>query len=303
MIEVKNLHHHYGVFHAIKGVSFKMPAGKITGLIGQNGAGKSTLLKTLAGYLVPTEGDILVDDVSYYQDPIATRRKIGYMPETPLLYKDMKVDEYLVYVGKLKQLPKTELKNQKEFLIEKCGLIPMRHKLIGNLSKGNRQRVAMAQALMAKPKILLLDEPTSALDPKQVIEIRKLIESLRADGASIMMSSHILSEVAQVCDHLVYIRGGSKYYEGATGQVNEKAHNANLACVVKLRFREFQKSWLPILQKLPAHQLIALEEGLLTLNVQDADAFYPAFLQTVTQHQWPLREILQDKHDLERLFD
>ncbi len=303
MIEVKNLHHHYGRFHAIKGVSFKMPAGKITGLIGQNGAGKSTLLKTLAGYLVPTEGDILIDDVSYYQDPIATRRKIGYMPETPLLYKDMKVDEYLVYVGKLKQLPKIELAQQKEFLIEKCGLIPMRHKLIGNLSKGNRQRVAMAQALIAKPKILLLDEPTSALDPKQVIEIRKLIESLRDAGASIMMSSHVLSEVAQVCDHLVYIRGGSKYYEGATDQVNEKAHNEILACVVKLRFSEFQKPWLVLLQGLPAQEFISLDDGLLTLNVHDQNVFYPAFLQMVTEQKWPLREIVPDKHDLERLFD
>lgn len=303
MIEVKNLHHHYGAFHAIKGVSFQMPTGQITGLIGQNGAGKSTLLKTLAGYLVPTSGDVLVDGVSYYDDPIATRQKIGYMPETPLLYKDMKVDEYLTYVGKLKNLSQNEIKNQKEFLIDKCGLVPMRKKLIGNLSKGNRQRVAMAQALLSKPKILLLDEPTSALDPKQVIEIRKLIESLKAEGASIMMSSHVLSEVSQVCDHLVYIRSGTKYYEGSTQQVHQKSLDGKLACVVKFRFQEFDTDWLGAIKTLPAQDLVNLDNSTLILNVHDQDLFYPPFLEMVVQKKWLLREIVPDRQDLERLFD
>lgn len=213
MIEIKNLEHYYGQFHSLKNVSFTVPAGSICGFIGPNGAGKSTVIKTLAGFLVPSSGETWVDGVEISRAPIEARRRTGYMPETPFLYRELRVEEYLDFVANLKDVPSSELKAQKERLMEQCGLSHIRKLLIGSLSKGNRQRVAIAQALLGNPKVLLLDEPTSALDPGQVLEIRSLIKSLHGK-VTVLISSHILPEISQICDLIVYIRGGVIQYQG-----------------------------------------------------------------------------------------
>lgn len=218
MIEVTTLNHFYGRFHSLKNISFTISQGSIAGFIGPNGAGKSTTLKTLAGFLVPTSGDVRLDGISLISHPLEARRKIGYMQETPILYREMRVEEYLDFVGKLKGLSKIERRRSREKLIEKCGLQKIHRKLIGNVSKGNRQRVAMAQALCGDPSVLLLDEPTSALDPGQVIDIRHFIKSLKG-SATVLMSSHILSEISQICDYIVCIQSGEIHYQGPAADI------------------------------------------------------------------------------------
>ncbi|MBI4411424.1 MAG: ABC transporter ATP-binding protein [Deltaproteobacteria bacterium] len=239
MIELKNINHFYGKFHSLKNVSMKVPPGSITGLIGQNGAGKSTLLKILAGFLVPEtgrsggaggsgdDGEVFVDGLSYRKEPMAVRSRIGYMPETPLLYREMKVVEYLDFVGKLKRLNKEKRASECERLIRDCGLGQIYHKLIGSLSKGNRQRVALAQALLGEPRVLLLDEPTSALDPAQAIEIRRIIQGQKGKppggGGAVLMSSHVLSEISAVCDRVIFISSGEIRFEGSIDSFKGKS--------------------------------------------------------------------------------
>jgi ABC-2 type transport system ATP-binding protein len=300
MIKVENLNHYYGNFHALINVNFEIPKGCITGLIGQNGAGKSTLLKTLAGYLVPTQGTIELDGLSYDKSPVAVRQSIGYMPETPYLYRDMIVTEYLDYVGQLKCLDKKTRKQDIEKLIEKCGLQKVYNLLIGSLSKGNRQRTAMAQALMGNPSVLLLDEPTSALDPAQVIEIREFIRSLRED-ATVLMSSHILSEVSQVCDHIICIRSGEIQYSGQTTTLADQQIE-NPEGELTIRFSEFKDEWFNLLTGLPGGKPIERKGKSVLFKIQDVGVFMPLFIQFLAEKQLPVREMVWGENKLEALF-
>jgi ABC-2 type transport system ATP-binding protein len=299
MIEVRNLNHYYGRFHALKNVSFTLPSQGITGLIGQNGAGKSTLLKVLAGYLVPADGEVSVDGLSFVENPMAIRQKIGYMPETPLLYKDMKVTEYLHYVGRLKGISGKVLRDEIDNLIDKCGLKKVYHKLIGNLSKGNRQRAAMAQALIGSPRVLLLDEPTSAMDPAQVIEIREFIRGL-TQNALVLMSTHVLSEITQVCDYIVCIRSGEIQYEGS--MANLYGRQATAVSELKVRFASFKPEWLAHFQNLPGGKLQQSEQHELVFTIDNQDLFFPAIIQMAGKNQLPLREMFWGTSQLESLF-
>lgn len=212
MIHIQNLNHHYGRFHSLHDINVTIPKGSLTGLIGPNGAGKSTFMKILAGYLVPSSGSVEISGISTQVQPLETRRRIGYMPETPSLYREMRVEEYLDFVATLKGLNKKERIQERDEIIRCCGLEKILRKLIGGLSKGNRQRVALAQALVGSPEVILLDEPTSALDPAQVMEIRQFIKSLGGQK-TVLMSSHILSEISQICDRILFIRDGHVVFQ------------------------------------------------------------------------------------------
>lgn len=206
MIEVKNLCKNYGNKQAVNNISFSAAESEILGFLGPNGAGKSTTMNILTGYLSSSGGEALINGVDILEDPVAAKKDIGYLPEQPPLYLDMTVDEYLGFVYSLKKcrLPK------KSHLDEICGLVKItdvRSRVIRNLSKGYRQRVGLAQALVGNPKVLILDEPTVGLDPKQIIEIRTLIKRL-GKNHTVILSSHILSEVQAVCDRIVVIDKG-----------------------------------------------------------------------------------------------
>ena len=206
MIEVKNLCKNYGNKQAVDNISFSAAESEILGFLGPNGAGKSTTMNILTGYLSSSGGEALINGVDILEDPVAAKKDIGYLPEQPPLYLDMTVDEYLGFVYSLKKckLPK------KSHLDEICGLVKItdvRGRVIRNLSKGYRQRVGLAQALVGNPKVLILDEPTVGLDPKQIIEIRTLIKRL-GKNHTVILSSHILSEVQAVCDRIVVIDKG-----------------------------------------------------------------------------------------------
>ena len=207
MIEVKDLVKRYGDHLAVDHLSFTVEDGQIYGFLGPNGAGKSTTMNIMTGYLAATEGEVLINGHSILDEPEEARREIGYLPEIPPVYPDMTVMEYLRFCAELKKIPKGERENQITQVIALTHLEDMAGRLIRNLSKGYRQRVGLAQAILGFPRIIILDEPTVGLDPKQIIEIRDLIRQLAKDH-TVILSSHILSEVREVCDRVMIIHKG-----------------------------------------------------------------------------------------------
>ena len=207
MIEVKNLVKRYGDHYAVNHLSFTVEDGQIFGFLGPNGAGKSTTMNIMTGYLAATEGQVLVEGHDILEEPEAARACIGYLPEIPPLYPDMTVEEYLRFCAELKKIPKEQRTDQLTKVLALTHLEDMSARLIRNLSKGYRQRVGLAQAILGFPKIIILDEPTVGLDPKQVVEIRDLIRHLAKDH-TVILSSHILSEIRAVCDRVLIIRKG-----------------------------------------------------------------------------------------------
>ena len=207
MIEVNNLTKRYGNHLAVDGLTFSVKKGQIYGFLGPNGAGKSTTMNIITGYLAATEGDVLIAGHDILREPEKAKSHIGYLPEQPPLYQDMTVDEYLIFVSELRKLPKSERVENIENIKKTLDLTDVSDRLIKNLSKGYKQRVGFAQALIGMPEILILDEPTVGLDPKQIIEIRDLIKLL-GKTHTIILSSHILSEVSAICDHIMIISKG-----------------------------------------------------------------------------------------------
>ncbi|MEE3420963.1 MAG: ABC transporter ATP-binding protein [Lachnospiraceae bacterium] len=207
MIEVKNLTKRYGDHYAIDHLSFKVDDGQIYGFLGPNGAGKSTTMNIMTGYLAPTDGEVLINGHDILEEPEEAKKTIGYLPELPPVYPDMTIEEYLKFCAELKKVPKKERAASVEEAMKELELTDMKDRLIKNLSKGFRQRVGFAQALIGNPETLILDEPTVGLDPKQILEIRELIRHL-GEKHTVILSSHILSEVSEVCDQVLIINKG-----------------------------------------------------------------------------------------------
>lgn len=207
MIEVKNITKKYGSVVAVDNISFKINEGEIVGLLGPNGAGKSTTMNMITGYIEPTEGEIIVEGYDISKKSKKAKSQIGYMPEGVPLYSDLTVKEFVTYMAELKKVDKKVRKEKVEKIIEQTGLKDVEKKLTRNLSRGYKQRVSMAGALVGEPKILILDEPTVGLDPKQITEIRALIKEL-GKTHTIILSSHILSEVSQICNKVIIINKG-----------------------------------------------------------------------------------------------
>jgi ABC-2 type transport system ATP-binding protein len=207
MFSVSHLTKFYGPRKAIDDLSFEVQKGEIVGFLGPNGAGKSTTMKILTGFMPATDGKAVVAGYDVFEDPIEVKRNVGYLPETPPVYTEMKVKDYLEFTGNLHQVPTNSLAKMVKNAIEKTSLGDVQNRLIGNLSKGYRQRVGLAQALLHNPKVLILDEPTVGLDPKQIIEIRELIKSLGGEH-TVILSSHILPEVTAICQRIIVLSRG-----------------------------------------------------------------------------------------------
>lgn len=207
MIEVKKLTKEYGSLKAIDNVSFSIKKGEVVGFLGPNGAGKSTTMKIITGFMAPSDGTASVAGFDVFENPIEVKRRIGYLPETPPVYADQYVTEYLKYVAQLKKVPKDKINTYVKRAIEKTNLGPVQNRIIHHLSKGFKQRVGIAQAIVSDPEVLILDEPTVGLDPKQVAEIRDLINELRGHH-TIILSTHILPEVQATCEKVVIISKG-----------------------------------------------------------------------------------------------
>lgn len=224
MIEVENLVKKYGGHLAVDHLTFRVEPGKIYGFLGPNGAGKSTTMNIMTGYIAATEGSVKINGYDIVKDAEAAKKCIGYLPEIPPLYQDMTVKEYLYFVAELKKLSKAETKEQIKEIMELTMITDIQNRLIKNLSKGYKQRVGLAQAVLGYPDVIILDEPTVGLDPKQIIEIRDLIKKL-GEKHTVILSSHILSEVQTVCDEIMIISKGKLVAcdtpEGLTGLMNQ----------------------------------------------------------------------------------
>ena len=207
MIEVKSLTKAYGNFVAIQNVSFKADRGQILGFLGPNGAGKTTTMRIITGFMPATSGTVLVDGLDIFTQSLEARRRIGYLPEAPPLYADMRVDGFLRFVARIRGVARGKLDGAVEHVIKVCGLEEVAGRICGQLSKGYKQRVGIAQALVHDPPVLVLDEPTIGLDPRQIHEVRDLIRGLSGDR-TIVLSTHILPEVSQICDKVVIIAYG-----------------------------------------------------------------------------------------------
>jgi ABC-2 type transport system ATP-binding protein len=238
MIRVDNLVKYYGEYPAVRGVSFEVPKGRVVGFLGPNGAGKSTTMRILAGFLTASSGHASVAGKDVFSDPIAARRNIGYMPESCPLYPEMRVVEFLKFRGGLKGLGWAARRNRIDYVLDRCWLKDVRTQLIGTLSKGYRQRVGLADALLADPPVLILDEPTAGLDPTQIRETRKLIRELGREH-TMLLSTHILTEVEMTCDSAVVIYQGKVVEDGTLEAIRHKHQTSNLEDVfVKLTGQE-----------------------------------------------------------------
>ena len=226
MIEVNNLVKRYGDHSAVDHLSFKIEKGKIYGFLGPNGAGKSTTMNMITGYIASTEGTVRIDGHDILEEPEAAKKCIGYLPEQPPLYFDMTVLEYMKFVADLKKIPKDKKATMIEEVMDMVKISDMRNRLIKNLSKGYRQRVGLAEAIMGYPEVIILDEPTVGLDPKQIIEIRTLIKDLKKKH-TVILSSHILSEVSAVCDYVLIISHGKLVASDTPENLGKLAEGSN----------------------------------------------------------------------------
>jgi len=221
MIEVSNLTKRYAGHTAVSDISFTVGRGEIVGLLGSNGAGKSTTMRILTGYLPANSGSVRICGHPVASEPEATKRHVGYMPENNPLPDDMRVSEYLWFRGRLKEMPRARLRTRIDEVLELCDLKRNRHRILGRLSKGNRQRVGIAEAILAEPAVIIMDEPTIGLDPHQIIIVRDLIASLRG-RMSVIISSHILPEIEATCDRVLIINGGRIVAQGSPAELRHE---------------------------------------------------------------------------------
>ena len=230
MINVKELTKRYARTTAVDQISFEVPKGQIVGFLGPNGAGKTTTMRMLTCFLPPTAGTATVAGFDVLEQPLEVKKRIGYLPETPPLYPEMDTAEYLKFVGKLKGLSGAELDKRVDYACERCAVADVKHKLLGKLSKGYRQRVGLAQAIIHNPDVLILDEPTAGLDPKQINETRDLIKSL-AGSHTIILSTHILPEVEQTCEQVIIINKGKLVATDSVRNLQARARGAESVVV------------------------------------------------------------------------
>jgi ABC-2 type transport system ATP-binding protein len=226
-IKVSNLTKYYGENLAVDDISFEVNKGEILGFLGPNGAGKTTTMKVITTFLPPTSGTVSVDDFDVEENSLDVRKKIGYLPEQNPLYMDMNVVDYLDYVAALDGIPDDKIKSRREEMIDVCGLESVRNKDIGEMSKGFRQRVGLAQAMINNPDVLIMDEPTSGLDPNQIIEIRNLIKKL-GKQKTVILSTHILSEVQATCNRVIIINKGKIVADGSPEELQAKSKGQSM---------------------------------------------------------------------------
>jgi ABC-2 type transport system ATP-binding protein len=304
MIEIKNLIKNYGEIQAVRDISFTVESGEILGFLGPNGAGKSTTLNILTGFLSATSGTVRIGGIDILNDPQAAKRQIGYLPETPPLYLDMTVSEYLQFVCELKGVAKGDRIRQLAEIMRLVRISDVSGRLIKNLSKGYRQRVGIAQALVGNPDVLILDEPTVGLDPKQIIEIRNLIQELGKQH-TVILSSNILPEVKAVCDRVVIISQGQIVAVDTPDGLSRKlAKTSRLSMTAQGPAKEI----IPRLRQLAGVKrvdaLLEKDDGLIVLELEtdpEVDARKPIFFE-MARGGWPIYELKSLDPTLEEIF-
>src|SRR5438093_4069742 len=308
MISVKDLTKRYARTLAVDHISFEVAKGEIVGFLGPNGAGKTTTMRMLTGFLLPTSGTATVAGFDVLEKPLEVKRRIGYLPETPPLYHEMITDEYLSFVGKLKGLSGAELTKRIEHVCERCAITDVKKKQLGKLSRGYRQRVGLAQAIIHNPEVLILDEPTAGLDPKQINETRDLIKGLAGDH-TIILSTHILPEVEQTCEQVVIINKGKLVATDSVNNLQSRARGAELVLVEvggrngALDFASVQHR----LEQVAGVGRVAFKEKKPTGDTFEVESLKDKFVRgdlarAVVEAGWDLNEMRTSAVSLEEIF-
>jgi len=303
MISVQNLTKKYNENKALDSVNFEVRDGEVLGFLGPNGAGKSTAMKIITGFIAPTKGTVKVDDLDVVDNSFKIREKIGYLPETNPLYGDMKVHEYLKFVAAARQIPKSERKDAIKRMVDVCGLSSMVHKTIDELSKGYRQRVGLAQAMIHDPDILVMDEPTSGLDPNQIVEIRDLIKKI-GEKKTVILSTHILPEVTATCSRVVIINNGKIVAQGTSDELTADAQGKE---VIYIKVRGDRGVIRQTLNEY--HQVKDVKEyagegkdiHAFAVEVAEGDGRELVFKSAVSNN-WTLLEMYRKQENLEDVF-
>ncbi len=302
-IKIENLTKYYGIQKAVDSISFNLKSGEVLGFLGPNGAGKSTTMRIISCFMAPSSGDVLVNGKSIFENPEEFKSKIGYLPENNPLYLDMFVIDFLFYVAHLQQVPSDKIPQRVKQIIDYVGLNEEKHKKIGELSKGFRQRVGLAQALIHDPEVLILDEPTSGLDPNQIIEIRSLIKNLGREK-TILLSTHIMQEVEATCDRIIIINRGKIVADSTPEMLQHQIHGDNLLTVqleAHLPINEISNR----LKNLPAvEDLQVMDEEQLQFQLRTSsnyDAKKQIFDLCVNE-KWYLLQLKESEARLEDIF-
>ena len=304
MIKVKNLVKRYGDHLAVDHLSFHVDKGQIYGFLGPNGAGKSTTMNIMTGYIASTEGEVLIDGHNILEEPEDAKKCIGYLPEQPPLYFDMTVWEYLKFAAELKKIKKSQRAEQVEEVMELTGISDMRNRLIKNLSKGYKQRVGLAQAILGYPEIIILDEPTVGLDPKQIIEIRELIKKL-SEKHTVILSSHILSEVSAVCDYVMIINHGKLVASDTTENLSKMTLGSNtLELTIKGTKEEVNKLVSPLEMIRELEWIQSEEEDCVNLKIttEERTDIREQLFYLMAEHKLPILKMESTRISLEDIF-
>jgi ABC-2 type transport system ATP-binding protein len=302
MITVENLSKRYAGGEAVKGISFSVEKGEVVGFLGPNGAGKSTTMRMITGYLPATDGKIEVAGAKLPEQSLLVRQRIGYMPENVPLYPEMRVEEFLEYRGRLKRVARGEISQRVDLVLDQCGLADVRRKIIGTLSKGYRQRVGLADALIHNPSLLILDEPTAGLDPHQIRSFRELIKELGKDR-TILLSTHILSEVEMVCSRAIIINRGRIEASDTLANLEKRVQAGALQIEVKAEpgsVREKLKG-LPDVSMVTELNRAGDWVSFEVVAVPGKD-IRGEVDQLIKRENWPLREFRREKARLEDVF-
>ena len=304
MIELEHVVKNYGGIPALRDVSFHVHAGETVGLLGRNGAGKTTALNLITGYFPPTEGSVRIGGKEMIAEPRNCKRMIGYLPEKPPLYDEMTVEEYLLFVSELREVVRKANRKHVEEIMELCGLTEMRQRVIGNLSKGYRQRTGIAQALCGAPEILILDEPTVGLDPKQTVEMRELIRRL-GESHTVLFSSHLLSEVQQLCSRVIIL------HEGRMIRSLELGAEGSGTIRLRLRVAGQKDAAVNALKALDcveqAEAVASAEEGETEIlavcrRADEKGRATDQVFRVLAKMNMPIREMREEKDSLEEVF-
>ena len=301
-IYVENLTKVYGMQKAVDDITFRVKTGEVLGFLGPNGAGKTTTMKAITTYLVPNAGNITVGQYSINSQPEQIRKLIGYLPENNPLYQEMPVIDYLKYVAELQGIEKSKIRKRILEMVRLCGLEGEKHKNIGELSKGYKQRVGLAQALIHDPEVLILDEPTAGLDPNQIVEIRELIKKIGKEK-TVILSSHILAEVEATCDRILIISKGKIVADGTAEELRKRAHGKEM---LKVRIEDGDKNdifkALQSLDTVEVADFLKQEDNVFEIQSKSSQSSRRAIFKMCVAKGWALTEMTSIETKLEDIF-
>jgi len=303
MIEIKNLYKHYGHVKAVQDISFSIKDGEIVGFLGSNGAGKSTTLKILSGYLSPSNGQVLVNNLDITKDSHEIKKMIGYLPESNPLYNDMMVYDLLEFTAKIRNIPDNEFKSALDNVVAQCGLHGILHKNVGACSKGYKQRVGLACAMIHNPKILILDEPVTGLDPNQIVEIRELIKKL-GKKKLVLMSSHILQEIEATVDRIIIIDNGKIVADGNPKKIiKSNKGNTKLHLEITGATKEELKCLEEKIENIKIIKILKSKNGYrLSIEYVGKDDPREKIFNLIVKSKWVLLEMTLESENLEDTF-